>query len=439
MIIASLRSHFRATARIYEQAFVFVLTVSVLVLAVVLVFYGFIGYYSRVTLISELQKENKDANIDFLFMQIDQAERDEVELNARRANIANLQIKINAERSKMQFEAASSKEYVEYVTAAMAVVDQYYSAKERLSEEFLRSINRLDYAQPDLLQAELLSNPTYKAGISTEETAELYREIRPTIQNFRYKIVYYNTKYGGVINQIGSVEKSEIDNGQSVVRQILTRHQQWASPDEVAIYGLHELADSQNREQATAQYRAVISSYRKALGDASVILQWPTIVSTMMVTLATGLLGGVVSFMGLGERVMPSDWQGSTDVRSQTVGLIRRCIFGIIAALGVFLFAGSGLLVLTAQSGKLVSLGSIELSRYFVAFLAFISGFLADDAFSRITEQGAPFFKPRRNVPGRPRKRGIKNNQLAFRRRMRWETAKKRHANGALFSDACRC
>jgi hypothetical protein len=392
----------RSSANAYEEPLAFVSSLAILIFSIILVFYGFIGYYSRVTLISELQKDDKDANIDFLFLQIDQAERDETELNIRRTNIASLQNKINDQRSKMQFEAASSKEYVEYVTAAMAVLDLLYAAREIISDEYLGLINRADYAKPDFLQAELFSNPVYRQGISSDQKNDLYQKILPTIQNFRYKIVYYNTKYGGIISQVGNFEKSEIDNSRSAVREILTRHPQWASSDESATYGLKEITIL-SRDQATAQYRAIIGSYRKALGDASVILRWPTIVSTMVVTLATGLLGGVVSFMGLGEHVRSPDAENSQEARSQIIQLLRRCIFGVIAALVIFLLAGSGLLVLTAQSGKLISLGSIELSPYFVAFLAFISGFLSDDAFTRITGAGRTIFQTADDTSVRPK------------------------------------
>jgi hypothetical protein len=124
-----------------------------------------------------------------------------------------------------------------------------------------------------------------------------------------------------------------------------------------------------------------------------VILQWPTIVSTMLVTLATGLLGGVVSFLGAGVRSTSSEAGANTSLKTQASSLIRSAIFGIVAALAIFLLAGSGLLVLSSQGGKNVSLASMELSPYFVAFLAFVSGFLADDAFKRITRAGRSIFR----------------------------------------------
>src|SRR5262249_53088102 len=125
------------------------------------------------------------------------------------------------------------------------------------------------------------------------------------------------------------------------------------------------------------------------------------------------LLGGVVGFMGSAVRSRQSSAPSRTDVKMQIIALIRRSTFGVMAALAIFLFAGSGLLVLSAQSGKLVNLGSMELSPYFVAFLAFISGFLADDAFARITKTGRSLFQT--NELTKAARRSINSNKKASR------------------------
>jgi hypothetical protein len=79
--------------------------------------------------------------------------------------------------------------------------------------------------------------------------------------------------------------------------------------------------------------------------------------------------------------------------------LFRRCFLGITAALGIFLAAGSGLLILTAQNSGAPGAGAIELSPYFVAFLAFISGFMADDAFARLAAGGRKLFEIKEDSP----------------------------------------
>jgi hypothetical protein len=110
------------------------------------------------------------------------------------------------------------------------------------------------------------------------------------------------------------------------------------------------------------------------------------------VTLATGWLGGLVNFMGAAIRANVKREEldtGMPDIGS----LFRRSFLGITAALGIFLAAGSGLLILTAQNSGAPGTGAIELSPYFVAFLAFISGFLADDAFARLAAGGRKLFE----------------------------------------------
>lgn len=393
MKFSKVRSHFHVAGPVYEQTFVFAISLLVFSCAIVAVFYGFIGYYSRVVLISEFQKEGKGANIDYIFMEIDQIERDEANLNMRRANIVDLQQKIYSETSKLKSAAIASKEYEEYVTSSMAIVDRIYGARDILTDDYWGKIGRIDYSQPDLSQAELFGNPVYKEGVATEQQVELYRQLGSIIQNFRYKIVYYSTRYGNLIGQVGSLEKAEIESSRAIIRQALTRNPVLALREEIEAYGLQKLMTDPNQEQLIGQHRAILGSYRRALGSASIILQWPTIVSTMVVTMATGLLGGVVSFMGSSIRSRRAETTVQAAIRSEILALVRRSVFGVMAALAIFLLAGSGLLVLTAQSGKLVSPGSIELSPYFVAFLAFISGFLADEAFERITKAGRAIFQ----------------------------------------------
>ena len=63
---------------------------------------------------------------------------------------------------------------------------------------------------------------------------------------------------------------------------------------------------------------------------------------------------------------------------------------GVAAAIGVFLFAGAGLLAISQRgSGE-----DLDLSPYMVAFLAFVSGLMLDSAFGRIAMYGRSLFSP---------------------------------------------
>ena len=63
---------------------------------------------------------------------------------------------------------------------------------------------------------------------------------------------------------------------------------------------------------------------------------------------------------------------------------------GIAAAIAIFLFSGAGMLALTQGGG---ATSDVELSPYTVAFVAFLSGFMAEDAFASIQQAGKNIFK----------------------------------------------
>ena len=66
---------------------------------------------------------------------------------------------------------------------------------------------------------------------------------------------------------------------------------------------------------------------------------------------------------------------------------------GIAAAIAIFLFTEAGMLMVT-QGGPEGS-ANIEISPFLVTFMAFVSGFMAEDAFSKIQDAGRKIFKIR--------------------------------------------
>ncbi|WP_136441580.1 hypothetical protein [Pacificoceanicola onchidii] len=106
----------------------------------------------------------------------------------------------------------------------------------------------------------------------------------------------------------------------------------------------------------------------------------PTILLTLMATIAAGALGTLVSF----SRASPESKVEPTAGR-----LMINIAEGIAAAIAVFLFAGAGMLVLT-QGGGVED--RLELSSFTVAFLAFLSGFMSEQAFNKIRAQGGEIF-----------------------------------------------
>jgi len=135
---------------------------------------------------------------------------------------------------------------------------------------------------------------------------------------------------------------------------------------------------------ATAQARL------DALGGAAppfgplfvALVKFPTIFLTLIVTIAAGGLGTVVSYTRSSRR--GEGFQRSVSRLFVGVGE------GIAAAIGVFLFSGAGMLALTQGGGGGTG---VELSPYTVAFVAFLSGFMAEDAFAAIQAAGKRLFK----------------------------------------------
>ncbi len=112
------------------------------------------------------------------------------------------------------------------------------------------------------------------------------------------------------------------------------------------------------------------------------LVSWPTIFLTLLVTIAAGSLGAVVAFS---RNYREGAWQEVSASR-----LFVNLGEGMAAAIAIFLFSGAGMLVLTQGAGPR---NEVELSPYSVAFIAFLSGFMAEDAFTRIQEAGHNLFK----------------------------------------------
>lgn len=111
------------------------------------------------------------------------------------------------------------------------------------------------------------------------------------------------------------------------------------------------------------------------------LVSFPTIFLTLIVTIAAGALGTVVAFS---RRYYSGKDSGLTMSR-----LFVNVGEGIAAAIAIFLFSGAGMLALTQGGG---SANDVELSPYTVAFVAFLSGFMAEDAFAAIQAAGKRIF-----------------------------------------------
>lgn len=112
------------------------------------------------------------------------------------------------------------------------------------------------------------------------------------------------------------------------------------------------------------------------------LVSFPTIFLTLIVTIAAGALGTVVAFSR----------RYYSNTNADELSLSRLFVNvgeGIAAAIAIFLFSGAGMLALTQGGG---GANDVELSPYTVAFVAFLSGFMAEDAFASIQAAGKRIF-----------------------------------------------
>ncbi len=202
-----------------------------------------------------------------------------------------------------------------------------------------------------------------------------------------------------------------------------------------------ELALSKTKKEIDLS--ALVALFQNPIGGfLSILVQLPTIMLTLLVTVAAGGLGAVVAFtrQNFGHRSketppntdpgppqprsdQPSSDQPSSDPPDPAAhaphtaymphtpfdaapddtayGLMASARLlmmtgeGIAAAIAIFLFSEAGMLMLT-QGGPNGS-GQVDISPYLVTFMAFVSGFMAKDAFSKIQDAGHKIFKIRDN------------------------------------------
>jgi hypothetical protein len=376
-------------------------SVALFLFALMSVFVGFVGYVSRVNLTAEFQKDGEQ-DIDHIFMTIDQLKRDERELSRLRQDLRD-QIQVYLRKiSDLDAEADVSPEYRKYFSFVLDLWALLERHGALLQPEYIKRARGIDYVRPSLDQSHLFGNPEFKLEKADSATVtvigsakggqeELLQQLGERLQGFRTAVVEYIATFHYRRKLLEFQRDELVTRLRRQIEAIVERRPHLAIGTERADLKLPE-TDADKMLQIEKQ-RAILRSYEKAMYGLEWFLEWPIIVSTMFVTLAMGLLGGVVSFM-----------RTAIDDPDQFLlaELLRRSLLGIAASLGIFLLAGSGLLVLTAQSSKAFTPSTIELSPYFVAFLAFISGFLADDAFARLTKAGRSLFNPDADAPPPP-------------------------------------
>jgi hypothetical protein len=388
-------------SRVLSHSTVVILFALLFLIAISAVFFGFIGYYSRVSLSNELRQNKDGTSVDLLFMSIDQIAKDEYALAALRKQKYALEAEATKTLEGARETAYSSPELAAYFDARARFVGLFNTNRNRFTDDYWKNVSATLFKNSaDDFEKEtvLWTTPSFREGVSDDEKTQFYDILALMIEAISRPYRDYNAKYQQPLYQLDLEAQRTREPIVNEMKAIFARNPHLATGDDRKTFLDIEPTTPDSR-QRLAQQRAIIRSFDNLfVGWTRKILEWPTIASTLLVTLATGWLGGLVNFMGAAIRAR--DKLDGLDAAMPNVGsLFRRSFLGITAALGIFLAAGSGLLILTAQNASAPGAGAIELSPYFVAFLAFISGFLADDAFARLAASGRKLFEIKENTP----------------------------------------
>ena len=220
------------------------------------------------------------------------------------------------------------------------------------------------------------------------------------------------------------IEWTNIQAEQAQVDKILANMQ--ARLDDIA----DELARGEAKKKIDLS--ALVALFQNPIGAFwAHLVQLPTIMLTLLVTVAAGGLGAVVAFTrrnfgDASKRKAPIPDPAETTEPTHTAdqatpapldvapdpakarpnapykprkGLMASARLlmmtgeGVAAAIAIFLFAEAGMLML--YQGGPNSSGQVDISPYLVTFMAFVSGFMAEDAFNRIQDAGQKIFKIR--------------------------------------------
>jgi hypothetical protein len=291
--------------------------------------------------------QNRDGtSVDLLFMSVDQVAKDEVALADLRGRKNRLDADATQISDELREKAFSSPEFAAYADAKAKMMTVFNAHHSLFTDEYWKSISTtLFKTSPDDYETEIAfwTAPSFRADVTDDEKRSLYSNLTDLIEQISKPYRDYNTKYQQPIYQALANKQRAGEPVITEIRAIFARNPQLATADDRKTFiDIEQVAP--DARQRFARQRAIINSFDNLFfGGMRKILGWPTIASTLLVTLATGWLGGLVNFMGAAIRANAKRDESEPDIPG--IGsLFRRCFLGITAALGIFLAAGSGCL-----------------------------------------------------------------------------------------------
>src|SRR6202022_4846157 len=106
-----------SASTVLGRSAVVILFALLFLIAISAVFFGFIGYYSRVSLSNDLRQNKDGTSVDLLFMSVDQITKDEEALKTLRKQKNELEAKATKTLDDRREKASSSPEFAAYFDA----------------------------------------------------------------------------------------------------------------------------------------------------------------------------------------------------------------------------------------------------------------------------------------------------------------------------------
>ncbi len=332
------------------------------------VFCGFAGYLSRVTLGKNLATEG-DTLDKLIYLATIEEKIADTKLRLNRVdNEASLaQIELAQQNFEIQKKWSQVNNHFWQIFALIS------DNKNDLEEEFFKGFVKefgeksVDGRDKAYKLISIVSNIKYQNGTDISIRDNISKSIKINISNI-----------SSLTNQIRNIEDVSLKQSQTITGILYVKN---SHEDEIN-YLRSIIKDLDKKIEL--EKRAIISLFKNSMwGIPYFLIKTPTIILTLVVTVAAGGLGATVGFTR--KFLTGSD---------QTIAAVGRLFVsvgeGVAASVAIFLFAGAGMLML-AQGGATTH-GQVELSPYMVAFIAFVSGFMAEDAFKSIQNWGEKVF-----------------------------------------------
>jgi hypothetical protein len=199
------------------------------------VFFGFIGYYSRVSLSNELRQNKDGTSVDLLFMSVDQIAKDEFALAGLRKQKSELEADATQKSDALREKAYSSPEFAGYADAKEKIMNLLNANRSRFTDECWKSISAtLFKTSPDDYETEiaLWTAPSFRAGVAEDEKTLFYEKLTGLIEAISHPYRDYNAKYQQPIYQLLAAKQRAAEPIISDIRAIFARNPQLATADD---------------------------------------------------------------------------------------------------------------------------------------------------------------------------------------------------------------